>query len=123
MSPVVSSVRGGLGGGGDPVEDTWEFGTDVERGPDETVIRVRGEVDMHTAPELWRSAASVLEPGRRVVIDVRDVAFMDSQGVKVLAKAVTEVGETGRVTVRGARATVRRVIEITGLARVIDVEE
>lgn len=106
------------------VDETWGgFGTDVERGAGETVITVRGEVDMHTAPELWRSAATVLEPGGRVVIDVREVAFMDSQGVKVLARAVQEVGETGEVTVRGAQPPVRRVIEVTGLHRMITLRD
>jgi anti-anti-sigma factor len=80
---------------------------------------VWGEVDMHTAPELWRSASSALELGGRLVIDLRDVSFMDSQGVNVLARAAQEVGDGARLTVRGARPPIRRVLEITGLHRIV----
>ncbi len=105
-----------------PVDDGG-FGIEVEHTSGQAVIRVHGDLDLYSAPELWRATAPHAEPGARIVIDLGDVAFMDSQGVRVLVQAAQEVGEAGRVTVRAARPPLRKVMQITGLDRIVTISE
>lgn len=46
-------------------------------------VRVAGEVDMHTAPTIEDAVMKLVDP---VQLDLGDVTFMDSTGLKVLLK-------------------------------------
>ena len=48
------------------------------------VLAVHGDVDLRTAEQLQRHAMECLERADRVTIDLSDITFMDSSGMKVL---------------------------------------
>ena len=78
----------------------------------------RGELDLATAPEFEAAVVGALDSGRRVVIDLRELDFMDSSGVRVLITAHAKAGEDpDRLTlVRPAPGgTVTRILEIAGV--------
>jgi anti-sigma B factor antagonist len=91
---------------------------------DDHVVVAIGEIDIHTAPKLWESLSVLIERGRReVVLDMAGVEFMDSQGIAVIVRAHKEVQpEGGTVIIRSPRAQVRTVLEISGLAELIQLE-
>src|SRR3954451_13140709 len=79
----------------------------------------RGELDLATAPELEdRVLAALKDAAQPVVLDLRELTFMDSTGVRTIVAAHQTAGSTGcelRV-VRPARdSPVSRVIEISGI--------
>lgn len=79
----------------------------------------RGELDLATAPELERVLLGQLEEGRAVRLDLRELGFMDSSGVRVLVTAyrAAERGEGSLVIVRPRQgAPVDRVLAIAGIA-------
>src|SRR3954452_2747732 len=85
---------------------------------DALVFVPRGELDLATAPELEAAVLGALEDGRRVVIDLRELEFMDSSGVRVLIAAHGKAGDGGeRLTlVRPPNgSTVERILEIAGV--------
>ena len=51
------------------------------------VVRVRGEVDTATAPQMGRAIDAQLARRRRVVLDLSEVEFMDLHGLAVLLRA------------------------------------
>jgi len=80
-------------------------------------IRVRGELDMSTAPEL---SARLVEAGNDgasdVTLDLSAVSFLDSSAIGALIAAGQELRAQGRTLRIGPRsAIVSRVLEITGL--------
>jgi anti-sigma B factor antagonist len=78
----------------------------------------RGELDLATAPEFEAAIVGALEAGRRVVVDLRELEFMDSSGVRVLITAHAKAGEdSDRLTlVRPAPGgSVERILEIAGI--------
>jgi anti-sigma B factor antagonist len=95
------------------------FSTDAEH-----VVIATGEIDLSTAPQLWEALSLVIEQGHReVVIDMAGVEFMDSQGVAVIVQAHKQVQpKGGTVILRSPPPQVRTVLEITGLAGLIQVE-
>ncbi|MBW8482488.1 STAS domain-containing protein [Actinomadura parmotrematis] len=83
------------------------------------LVELRGELDVATAAELRvRLRTARREHGENLVLDLRGLEFMDSDGLAVLVrcyKAVTAAG--GSLTLAGPRPVVRRTLEVTGLHR------
>jgi anti-sigma B factor antagonist len=93
-------------------------------GDDSFVVAAGGELDLYTSERLRGELDDVLESGgRRILVDLTGVAFMDSTALGVLvdaAKALRPSG--GQLVIVADDPRVTRVIEITGLQRVFRVE-
>jgi anti-sigma B factor antagonist len=76
-------------------------------------VRVTGELDIATAPQLAQMLGRAEERCQRVVLDLRQVAFMDSSGVRVILDANLRANAAGRrlVLVRGP-SHVDRVLDL-----------
>ena len=87
------------------------------------VLDVAGEVDLSTAPALRARIDDVVASGgRRLVVDLADVSFMDSSGLSVLVsgfKGMREAG--GGMAVVCPNAAIAKIFSITGLDRVFPV--
>jgi anti-anti-sigma factor len=66
-------------------------------------VHVAGELDIATAPLLELALRESLLQGRPVVLDLRELSFMDSSGVHVIVNASNRARHAGRrlVLVRG----------------------
>jgi anti-sigma B factor antagonist len=82
------------------------------------IVALEGEIDLALAPEAERliTEAEAREPGK-LVIDLREVTFMDSSGLRILLTAHRRAEEAGRgfALVKGGD-TVNRLLEVTGLS-------
>jgi anti-anti-sigma factor len=100
------------------MDDFGGFSIDAgERGGRFHVVP-RGELDMATTPELEELVLARLREGQTVVLDLRELEFMDSSGVRALISAHTTASEGygDLVLVRPpAGGAVHRIIEISGL--------
>jgi anti-anti-sigma factor len=77
------------------------------------VVRLEGEIDAATAPALQRR----LEAHPLVhVLDMERVTFLDSSGLKVLAIANRARNPDGPLMLRAPSPSVRRLLDIAGLA-------
>jgi stage II sporulation protein AA (anti-sigma F factor antagonist) len=89
----------------------------------DTILLVRGDVDMATAPSLWESVKQVLPGSERVIVDLRDVGFLDSSGLSVFVRAHRRLCHAGGALVlRSPNPNVRRVLDLTGLGQVLTIE-
>ena len=88
-----------------------------------TVVRVAGELDMDTSPQLEDFLQEVVDGGaRQVVLDYTDVTFMDSSGLGVLVTWVkTLQNRGGRLCVAAVPRQVRDVLMLSAVDRVVDV--
>jgi anti-anti-sigma factor len=87
------------------------------------VVVVTGEIDMATAPMLGRELTAAIESGDGpVVLDLSDVTFFDSSGLRVAIVAHRDLGEQGRrlAVVCNPEGHVRRTFALAGLADVLD---
>lgn len=94
---------------------------DVRRTPGEagrTTVAASGQIDLATAPQLAKALAEARDDGATaVVVDLTEVDFLDSAGVRVLVHAAKEASESGvPLYLHGAHGWVARVLEITGIA-------
>jgi anti-sigma B factor antagonist len=126
MSTVGSQqVDGGFAITCRRLEDACGLGSLVDAGQAQgLVLALSGEVDLASAPivedELRRTEASE----GLIIIDLRDVTFMDSTGVRMLVTADRRAHERGAtlVVVQGS-PQVRRLFELSGLTGHLDVVE
>jgi anti-sigma B factor antagonist len=94
------------------------FRLEVQSQGQSTVIAVSGELDLASSPalqeELERVSAS---DARMLIIDLRELDFMDSTGLSVLVRAHQRAEEEGRelAMVRGPQQ-VQRLLSLTGVA-------
>jgi anti-anti-sigma factor len=79
------------------------------------VIVLGGELDLATAGRLEEALAEVAGTPE-VVVDLRELEFMDSRGLQVLLQALGRAEAAGTVmALSGAPAVVERLLEVTGL--------
>lgn len=92
---------------------------------EEVVVATSGEVDLVTAPHLGAVAAAVTGRGpARVVLDLSGVTFMGAAGLGIIAASAEQLAPGGgRLVLRAPSHLVRRMLEITGLDGVAEVEE
>ncbi len=92
----------------------------LEITPTDTGLRLAGELDTHTAPAL-QAALDGLDADR-IVIDMAEVEFVDSSGLRVLIQSHQQADEAGRSVVLGQPSSaVRRLLEISGLEGYLNV--
>ncbi|SMD27064.1 anti-anti-sigma factor [Kibdelosporangium aridum] len=93
----------------------------VEPGEHATVVHISGEIDMGSQPEFADAVSAGLDSAALVVIlNLGEVAFLGSVGLRVLVQADYEAKQAGRqVRVVDGATIVHRVIEVTGLDQVL----
>ncbi len=114
---LPASTRIGADGSSRVFECSWTDG-----GLDAAWVHVAGELDLATAPQLVRTLREPQLQARLVVLDLRELAFIDSCGVRAIADASTEARRGGRrlVLLRGP-ANVDRLFTLAGHSEDVEI--
>ena len=87
----------------------------VERHGEGATVSVTGEVDLETSTTLSESLAA-LRDCREVHLDLSNVDYMDSTGLRAVLVAKDDAASAGRLLdIVAASSIVSRLIEITGV--------
>jgi anti-sigma B factor antagonist len=85
-------------------------------------VRPRGDIDLATVAVLQACLRS-LPAAAEVVVDLADVAFIDSSGINAVLRAnLDREGHGGRVRVAHPRPSTRRALEALDLLDLVDPE-
>jgi anti-anti-sigma factor len=87
------------------------------------VVVASGEIDLATSPRLREALVDPAARAPTVVLDLRAVTFIDSSGLGVIVgqqKRARESGDRFAVAIAGG-SPVERILEVTGLAGILDV--
>src|SRR5580658_6532165 len=101
-----------------------ELGLEVDASrPPFTVLAVKGEVDVYSAPRLREKLVELVSQGKhQIIVDLDGVDFLDSTGLGVLVGGLKRVrshdGDLGLVC---NQPRILKVFEITGLTKVFDI--
>ena len=96
---------------------TWE----LERHRDLLLVRLVGELDIHTAESVRQMLQEELDKGtmKYLALNLERLSFMDSSGLGVILgryKTLREIG--GKLLICGANSTVKRIMELSGLFKI-----
>lgn len=97
---------------------TIEIKTTVEA----TVIEVAGRLDTITAPMLDKTINEDISGVKNLILDLKEVAYVSSAGLRVLLSAQKKMQKVGSMKVRNVCAEVMEVFEMTGFADILVIE-
>jgi anti-sigma B factor antagonist len=103
--------------------DPTGFSISISDRDGRAVVVIRGELDLATAPELEAAIQGRLDEGQDVVVDLRELEFMDSTGLRVLVSAHARVEGTEQrfLIVRPLPgAPIERILAVAGVEQVLD---
>jgi anti-sigma B factor antagonist len=97
----------------------------VDSRPPYTVLAVKGEVDVYSAPRLREKLVELVSQGHRhIVVDLESVDFLDSTGLGVLVGGLKRLrSHEGDLTLVCTQARILKVFEITGLTTVFHIAD
>jgi anti-sigma B factor antagonist len=104
---------------------TFYIGDDVhfeDAGAAVAILVIGGEVDYEVSPQLKaRIMRAIKSGGRRLILDLTDVTFIDSTAIGVLAGAVERLDEIGggSLSLVCSHEKVIQIFEITGLDNLV----
>lgn len=91
--------------------------------PDVIVLRVKGEVDLSTAPTLRNALRSALASRRHVVMSIRELQYMDMAAFHALEAGRNAVTGTQRVVLVASPPHLKRIIQIIQFDKVLPIFE
>jgi anti-anti-sigma factor len=91
------------------------FRCEVKQGRASAVVEIAGELDLATAGELDSALRSLANTKRAVTLDLRELRFIDSTGLRLILEIDAMARQDGFnfALVRGPE-TVQRIFAITG---------
>jgi len=80
------------------------------------IVKVAGDIDLATADKLAESLEEAVGQASEVRVDLSEVTFLDSTGIRSLVQAYRSSQSRGGVFyVVGARQWVAKVLDVTGV--------
>ena len=117
------STSGAAEAAGRPAVNPGELHVSVSGAEPEYEVRLLGELDMSTAPQLRDELLRLVSGGATMItVDLSELAFVDSTGLSVLITGLKRLRQQGGdMALRSPTAGTRRVLEITGLTEVFPI--
>src|SRR4051794_33188550 len=99
------------------MSEVGDFRVSRERLDDDVVVvACEGEIDLLTADDVQREAVAAAGEGRVVVLDLREVSFMDSSGLRVLVELQRGADRDGTsLAVVPGSDELRRLFDLSGM--------
>ena len=108
-----------------PANPALDLDVDATVDGSKATVAIRGELDVYTAPKLRGRLHELLDEGvSEITLDLADLSFIDSSGLGVIVGALKRLRERdGNLVLRAPSRSTSKVLEITGLSRILDVIE
>lgn len=95
---------------------------EIKRNAEETIIEISGRLDTVTAPVLDKTINEDIGEARKLVLDVREMEYISSAGLRVLLAAQKKMQKIGSMKVISVCEEVMEVFEMTGFADILVIE-
>lgn len=89
------------------------------------VVTIKGDVDLYSSPKVRKIIIGLTKKKTKcILVDLTQVAYMDSSGVATLVEGLQQVGKyKGSLKLFGLESAVREVFELSRLDKVFEIYE
>ena len=95
---------------------------EINKNAHATVIEITGRLDTTTAPALDKTINEDIGDTKNLVLDVKEMEYISSAGLRVLLSAQKKMQKIGSMKVINVREEVMDVFEMTGFADILVIE-
>ena len=85
-------------------------------------VALEGRLDTTTAPELETALKSALDGVTELVMDLQDLSYISSAGLRVLLSAQKTMNRQGDMRVIHVSGDVMEIFEVTGFSEILTIE-
>lgn len=85
-------------------------------------LRIQGRLDTTTAPQLETELKASVEGVTALVLDLAELAYISSAGLRVVLMAQKIMNKQGTMVVRNVDPNVLEVFEVTGFSDILTIE-
>ncbi|MCR4805153.1 MAG: STAS domain-containing protein [Clostridia bacterium] len=86
------------------------------------ILALGGRLDTITAPDLEQAVKALPEDAQSLVLDMENLEYISSAGLRVLLTAHKRMGGREGMKVRNVNETIMEVFELTGFSDVLAIE-
>lgn len=94
-----------------------------ERDGDKLTVMLNGRLDAVTAIEFDAFMSKALDGVKNLTIDLKNLSYIASAGLRILLKVQKRMNNQGYMMVKNIQRDVRTVMDMTGFARILTLEE
>ena len=94
----------------------------TEKQENTLLIAPAGRLDTLTAPELEQAIKSNLDGVTSLTLDLADLEYLSSAGLRVLLATQNIMNKQGKMVVRHVNATIMEIFEVTGFSDILTIE-
>ena len=95
---------------------------EIKKNNQETIIEIVGRLDTITAPALDKTINEDINDVKNLVLDLKDLEYISSAGLRVLLSAQKKMQKIGSMKVRNVCEEVMDIFEMTGFADILVIE-
>lgn len=93
-----------------------------ENSGSQLTLRIQGRLDTTTAPQLETELKASVEGVTELVLDLAELAYISSAGLRVVLMAQKIMNKQGAMVVRNVDPNVLEVFEVTGFSDILTIE-
>jgi anti-sigma B factor antagonist len=96
-----------------------DFDVETSEREGASVLTLRGEIDVYTAPQMRQAIVDLVDGGvTNVIVDMAQVDFLDSTGLGVLVEGLKRINsKDGTLSIVATQGRILKIFDITGLDR------
>lgn len=83
---------------------------------------LEGRLDTTTSPQLEAELAASLDGVTRLTLDMEQLSYLSSAGLRVILSAQKRMNKQGQMVVRHVNETIMEVFEVTGFVDILTIE-
>jgi anti-sigma B factor antagonist len=96
---------------------------EITKNTKETVIQIEGRLDTITAPTLDKTISEDLGDTTNLVLNLKGMEYISSAGLRVLLTAQKKMQKIGSMKLINVSEEVMEVLEMTGFADILTIEQ
>jgi anti-sigma B factor antagonist len=97
----------------------------TERSNGSLLVRVQGEIDLSNSEQVHQQLQRVIEGSPRVLIDLSEIEYLDSQGLRLIKQIGTKAEQDGAniQLIAPPRSFARQALELARLSEYIEIRD